>query len=170
MTEESKKTSTALQNDKTEKQHDRTSGKYDGDDWKNRPRSNKEKFSAKLTAFKLQIPERKGFRRHWVIEREIPEFLAREWEPVKGSDGQQVREVMNTGKYNKDIKEPEYGILMEIPEIYFQENLKSDDDDRKALMDRRTPSQNQAANVDGAAYTQPVGIENKIERNKPITG
>lgn len=172
MTEELKKATAALMNDKkvAESRNDDVLGKYEGDDWLNRPRTSKEKFSATMTALKLQVPERKGFRRHWVIEKEIPEFQRRDWAFVKGVDGQPLREVMNTGRYSREIKEPEYGVLMEIPEQYFQENMRSDDEERKALMQRRTPSQGQDANIEGEAYRQPTGIVNKIERNKPLIG
>lgn len=139
-----------------------------GDDWVNRPRERKENFSTLAASDKLPIVPRIGFRRHWVIEREIPEFERRDWKPATENGGKPTRVVMNTGKYNRDIKEPEYGILMEIPEVYFQQNLKADDDERKALSDRRSPTQNQPAVVDGQTYVKPPAFENKIERNKPI--
>lgn len=142
-----------------------------GDDYQNRPRSKKDRYSVSTILLNLPTPQRKGFVRQWVIDKEQRIFLARDWKFVKGEDGQPMRQVMN-----HRTKDPEYGSYMEIPEIYFQENLDGDDQIRKDLIERRIKnkdiehetaegSESGAGKVDANKFYTPSAFENKIERN-----
>lgn len=140
---------------------------YYDDEVLNRPRQKKDKFSMLSMQLNLPTPQRKGFVRQWVIDKEKRIFEAREWFPVKGEDGNPMRQVMNRNK-----KEPEYGTYMEIPERYFQENIQADDEDRKAVLERRITNKEivgedgKAINATGLYTPSPVnGFVNKIERN-----
>ncbi len=145
---------------------------YDDDSIVDRPRPPKDKFSMLSMQLNLPTPQRKGFVRQWVIDKEKRFFEARDWLPVKGEDGDVMRKVMN-----HRTKEPEYGTYMEIPEKYFQENKRADDVQIRELTERQVKnkdivhktaegSQSGESTVDNSKlYTPTVFGENKIERN-----
>lgn len=132
---------------------------YD-DDVLNRPRPKKDKYSISATSRRLPTPQRAGFVRQWVIDAERRDYDARDWKPVKGQDGQPIREVMNTRK-----DKPDYGTYMEIPEFYFQQNQQADDTERKQLIERRTPSKENGVVIDKEAYIAPSIITDKTLKN-----
>lgn len=145
-----------------------------GEDWQDRPRPNRDRYSALAAQYNLETPQRKGFVRQWVIDKERRVFDARGWRPVRGVNGEPMRAVMN----HKTVKEPEYGTYMEIPEVYFQENLKEDDAIRKSTLERRINNEDiVSATLDnegnlkeqtldkGNFYTPKAFGKNKIEKN-----
>ncbi len=144
---------------------------YYDDDYINRPRPKKDKYSILSAQLNLPTPQRKGFVRQWVIDREQRIFNARDWMPVKGEDGLPMRAVMN-----HRTKEPEFGTYMEIPEKFYQENIQDDDAIRKDLVERRINnkdivhevaegSENGSGKVDSSKFYTPDAFTNKIETN-----
>ncbi len=160
-----KESSTQVKQSQVEKKNElSTTEYYDDDSIVNRPRSQKNKFSVLAARLNLSSPQRKGFVRQWVIDKEQHIFLGRDWKPVKGEDGQPMRNVMN-----RKTKDPEFGTYMEIPEIYFQENLRADDEIRKEVLERKI-SNKDLVDKDGkplnaANFYTPDAFTNKIERN-----
>lgn len=146
---------------------------YDDDSIVDRPRPKKDQYSTASAQLRLPMPQRKGFMRQWVIDKEQRTFISRDWKTVKGEDGNPMRIVMN----HENTKEPEYGTYMEIPEIWFQENLRGDDAIRQNLLNRRMQNKDVVhevaegsdsgltGQVDGTKFYTPSNFENKIERN-----
>lgn len=143
-----------------------TTVEFYGDDYASRPRPKKEQFSILHTQLNLEYPQRKGFRREWVLEKLIPDYERRDWRPVKGENGKPMRVVMNSGKYINNLKEPEYGIYYEIPEEYFKQNQAADDSIRKELVERRMNNQDEFAAKEGAGTFVPDKINGLKINNK----
>lgn len=93
----------------------------------NRPRPERKEFSIATLQLKLSYPQKKGFRREWVIDSQYSIYEARGWRPVQGEDGDIMRNVMSPNAE----KGPMYGTYMEIPETWYNENLAEDDIIRK---------------------------------------
>lgn len=125
---------------------------YYSDDVLTRPREKKENFGTMSARMQLQTPQRKGFVRQWVIDNEMYLYESRDWRPVKGEDGNPMRAILNRKK-----DKPDYGTYMEIPEIYYQENVKMDDQQRKIRKESRAPTK-EGKEIDGQVFVQPSDI------------
>lgn len=93
---------------------------------------------------KLALPKRPGYHRHWFNDTgaRIQEATNSGWAHVKGDDGQPIRRAVGTGRDNGVL----YACAMEIPEMFWQEDMSARHEAAQSRMDelKTKPFQAQA--------------------------
>jgi hypothetical protein len=90
---------------------------------------------------KLAIPQRPGYHRHWFNDEagRVDEAKASGWSHIKGRDGQPIRRAVGTGRDNGVLR----AYAMELPEVFWQEDMAARHAEAQARMDsvKKSPAQ-----------------------------
>lgn len=82
---------------------------------------------------KLALPKRAGYHRHWFNDEagRIDEAKGSGWSNIKGRDGGPIRRAVGTGRDNGVL----YAYAMELPEVFWQEDMAARHAIAQAKMD-----------------------------------
>lgn len=102
-------------------------------------------FRTPLGAFtqKLALPKRRGYHRHWFndVAGRVDEAKANGWAHVLGTDKKPIARCVGTGR----DKGAMYGFAMEIPEVFWLEDMAARNADAQAKVDALKSSPFRAA-------------------------
>lgn len=123
---------------------------------------------------KLAYPARPGYHRHWFSDEpgRVDEAGSNGWAHVNGKDSKPVKRVVGRGRDGGAM----YGFLMELPKVFWDEDMQAKNDAAQARVDeikkspfRAKPGQAQKSDQDKfySAREEPVQMTQSSVRSSP---
>jgi hypothetical protein len=125
---------------------------------------------------KLAYPARPGYHRHWFSDEpgRVDEAVSNGWAHVGDKDSKPVKRVVGRGREGGAM----YGFLMELPKVFWDEDMQAKHDAAQARIDeikkspfRAKPGQAQKSDQDKfySAREEPVQMTQSVVRSSPST-
>lgn len=123
---------------------------------------------------KLAYPARPGYHRHWFSDEpgRVDEAVSNGWAHVNDKDSKPVKRVVGRGRDGGAM----YGFLMELPKVFWDEDMQAKNDAAQARVDeikkspfRAKPGQAQKSDQDKfySAREEPVQMTQSSVRSSP---
>ncbi len=123
---------------------------------------------------KLAYPARPGYHRHWFSDEpgRVDEAVSNGWAHVNDKDSKPVKRVVGRGRDGGAM----FGFLMELPKVFWDEDMQSKHDAAQARVDeikkspfRAKPGQAQKSDQDKfySAREEPIQMTQSVVRSSP---